>query len=184
MRLVSVFCVLAFLASVASGEVLTFDAADAPAVGGADGGVPTWNAGGYWDVAVTGTWQGCWLSYEFGDMSAMTDLTVDLKGDYSSSGFSMVLVSEDGAGGWLGWYRRITGLGNYGDWTTVTMDLDEANWDNWGGTWAEVIGNVKGMEMYHFGAPSSSFDNLGFVPEPATLGLLAVGLVGLLRRRR
>ena len=175
--------VFSIAATGATADIVTCDAADNPVVGLMDGGVPTWNAGGYWDIGSTGGYyDGCTFDWAYGDVLSMTDFTVDLKGDFTTSGLGVTIFNH--SAGWLGRQQHISGLGNYTEWTTVTIPLVEANWDDLGGTWGEVLGNVTRLELFSFPLPSSSMDNVGFVPEPATMTLLVLGGLVLMRRKR
>lgn len=160
--------------------IVGFDAADSPAVDAGDGATATWNAGAYWDYTSGGDWGFAAFAYPFGDVTGMT-FTVDLKGNFGGSRDLAVCMYNDSTG-WAGRFAHMN-VPATPDWTTYTIDLVEADWDDWGGDWQDVVGNVTGLEFY-FLAPSGSFDNAGFVPEPAALLLLTAGGAAVLRRRR
>ena len=178
----TILAVFSIAATGAMADIVTFDAADNPVVTHMDGGLPTWNAAGYWDIGSGGQYfDGCTFDWAYGDVLSMTHFTADLKGDFTTSGLGVTIFNH--SAGWLGRQQHISGLGNYTEWTTVTIPLLEANWDDFGGTWAEVLGNVTRLELFSLPSPSSSMDNVGFVPEPASLTLLGLGGLALLRRR-
>ena len=180
--IITFLAVFSIAATGAMADIVTFDAADNPVVGHMDNGLPAWNAGGYWDIASGGLLNdGCTFDWAYGDVLSMTDFTAALKGDFTTSGLGVTIFNH--SAGWLGRQQHISGLGNYTEWTTVTIPLVEANWDDMGGTWGEVLGNVTRLELFSLPSPSSSIDNVGFVPEPTSLTLLALGALVLMRRR-
>jgi hypothetical protein len=181
--IITFMAVFSIAATDAMADIVTFDAADNPVVSHVDQGSPTWNAGGYWDISSAGeSHDGCTFDWAYGNVLSMTAFTVDLKGDFTISGFAVTIYNHSDE--WLEWRQRISGLDNYTEWTTVTIPMVEANWENINGTWGEVMGNVTRLELYAFPSPSSSMDNVGFVPEPATMSMLAIGGLALIRRRR
>ena len=187
MKILLVACILIVLAAgPAFGAIVTFDTDTTPPVT-VDGALTaTWNAGQYWDVSgVGGRWAGAIITHNFGDVTAMPQLTLDLKGPFSgdnNEGVRVVLVG--GGGSYASPYLNTPDTPN---WTTYTVDMIEGNWASWGGTWNGMLGDVTDVALYHWplaASGTSSFDNVGFVPEPISLSLLGVGGLALLRRRR
>ena len=181
--IITFMAIFSIAATNAMADIVTFDAADNPVVSQMDQGSPTWNTGGYWDISSLGQYNdGCTFDWAYGNVLSMTDFTVDLKGDFTTSGLGVTIYNRSAE--WLSWRQHIGGLDNYTEWTTVTIPLVEANWENIDGTWGEVLGDVTTLELYSLPLPSSSMDNVGFVPEPATMSMLAIGGLALLRRRK
>ena len=187
MRGIALVAVLALAVSGASGQVLGFDT-DVQAVLNPDPLVATWNAGGWVDVpnGSGGNWNGIEIGYAYGDMSALPTITMDLIGDWANdttSGLDIVIFGP----GWANsvYLHDALTLGTYADWTTVTIPVATVlAGEVWGGTPAGTIADVAGFSLYTFPTSGASIDNLGFVPEPATLGLLAIGALALIRRKR
>jgi hypothetical protein len=66
------------------------------------------------------------------------------------------------------------------DWTTITEDVD------FGAGHEYLVVDIRsgGHDGWNVALPAVGVDNVAFVPEPATLGLLALGGAAIIRRRR
>ena len=181
-------CAMLAMCSAASAGMICDFATSGTAVLVNDPATMTWNAGGWVDVTgADGTdYNGIDIAYAYGDITGMTHITMDLIGDWDTSASSEIDIVVYSTGWAAARYKgEVATVTDYGSWTTVTVAFNGfAGWDDWGGTAAEVISDAGGMSIYTWPTTGGSIDNLGFVPEPVSLSLLAVGSLALLRRRR
>ena len=200
--MMAVVCVA--LVSVASATTSTFDTDDEgwTITGDAQGSsvVATYHAtggnpGGY--ISATDNVQGGVWYFKapeafHGNFTAgyNTNLTFDLKQSSLNSQFDSVDVYLRGGGLEL----TFDTPNNPGtEWTSYSLNLSETGGWLIGGAaptqtqMLQVLGNVTDLQIrgeFVTGADIGSLDNVTMVPEPATLALLAIGGVGLLKRRR
>ncbi|MFW6154127.1 MAG: PEP-CTERM sorting domain-containing protein [Planctomycetota bacterium] len=118
------------------------------------------------DLSRTGSW---WSPMWFGGPRLVDSLAVIGEGTWDDPD-----VPGDGA--WATWTFTIASDGN------VTIDNDDNSKTMAMGPAAEVW--LSGGRSDFALNGTALFDNVTFVPEPATLGLLALGGLGLIRRRR
>ena len=146
-----------------SSTLATFDASNDPSVSGSN---MTHNAAGYWEgTGMGGKWNGVEWTYAYGDMGSMTDITFDLKGNFSTDGTDArgigVYIYN---GSMTAWNSFNYDLGDYADFTTATKSLASGDWSFGGGasTMADILADVTKIMVY--GLPTSAFavDNAGF----------------------
>jgi hypothetical protein len=159
---------------------------------------PGGNPGGYISGSVTNTDTGhslyaMWTNdtARFGDMNGTT-LTIDTMVTGGASGTAQFYVGRGGTyfvdGQW--------DISSDANWTTHQAELNTTNFVPWTGvndgvyTLAEVLQAPTDVGIFFgggmaTGAGTLNIDNYGTVPEPATMGLLILGgLAALARRRR
>jgi alkaline phosphatase D len=100
-------------------------------------------------------------------------------------------VGLTGGGISISWYELSSP--NVGVWTSRNISLEPAEWwksDNTNPTIAEmkqVLGNLTGLFIraeYKGGPDYAYLDNVVLTPEPATVALLGLGALSLLRRKK
>ena len=117
--------------------------------------------GGGWDVGILGVTPGTTETF-----------TIDLKTFAGTAGGGLK-VEAWGANVLLGNSGDVNAPGAFADWTTFTFD------------WAVPLGTDKMIFVPLWGSASTvGFDNVGVVPEPATLGLLGIGAAAMVVIRR
>jgi hypothetical protein len=159
-------------------------------------GVTTWNAaggnpGGY----ISGVSQNLYavwtyVTAPYGDMTGLT-LTIDTKVTNSETGNAQFYVGRGGAyfidGAWA--------IGADTTWTTHRVILDASHFTKWTGvdtgayTFAQVLQAPDDIGIFFGGSVASGagnvlVDNFGTIPEPATICLLGLGALSLLKKRR
>lgn len=77
-----------------------------------------------------------------------------------------------------------------GDWFTVTVPINSANWSIDDGSWASILANVTTLAIHielvvNEGSldDQAGIDNVTLVPNPATAAVLVLALAALRRRR-
>jgi hypothetical protein len=203
-RILISMAAVALMAAFSTAAQSTFDLDDEgwTITGDAQGGgvLPTWessggNPGGYisaTDNVQGGTWYFNAPDAFHGDFSSAygTNLTFDLRQSRITSQFDNVDVYLRGAGMDL----TFDTAGNPGtDWTGYSLLLTEAGGWDLGGLaptqteFQQVLADVTDLQIrgeYVSGADVGDLDNVVFVPEPATMVLLGIGGLAVLRRSR
>ena len=202
--LIGSLVVLALTAASSTAALSTFDTDDEgwTITGDAQGGgaSPTWessggNPGGYisaTDDVQGGTWYFKAPAAFHGDFSSAygTNLTFDLRQSRTSSQFDNVDVYLSGGGLDL---TFDTAYNPGTEWTGYNLLLTEVGgWQLSGSppTQAEfqqVLGDVTDLQIrgeYVSGSDVGDLDNVVLVPEPATMVLLGVGGLAVLKRSR
>jgi len=134
---------------------------------------------------------GNWLA----DGATVTTMTVSVRHNYSTSlNFYSRIGSGGGAGASLAYDPQFEIAPN--TWTTVTIPIMDGNppFLSYGaGNFTSAFGGVLNVQLGFYLPPSTTFTNLRMdvdnvsvtvVPEPASLGLIALGGLGVLVRRR
>jgi len=167
--------------------VITFDTPSSPFVTGYN---LDHNYGGWWDssgMPGNGKWMRfCALDYPFGDVRG-TVITIDLKGNWASntgtSGVGVYIFSGPDKAIWNDFTLPAA---DTGDFVTFTQSFTGGKWllDGDATSVDDVLSNVTHIEL--MGAPMTpfSYDNFGFVPEPAIAPMLCAAAIALARRRR
>ncbi|MFP4055184.1 MAG: laminin B domain-containing protein [Phycisphaerae bacterium] len=195
---------LAMAAAFSTAAVSTFGTDDEgwTITGDAQGGgaTPTWessggNPGGYisaTDDVQGGTWYFNAPAAFHGDFSSAygTSLTFDLRQSSTSSQFNNVDVYLRGGGLDLT-FDTASNPGT--DWTGYSLLLTESGgWQLSGSAptqaeFQQVLGDVTDLQIrgeYVSGSDVGDLDNVVFLPEPATMVLLGIGGLAMLRRSR
>jgi len=111
--------------------------------------------------------------------------TVDIRGAVPSvDGIGMFLLLESAGVGT--WAAGLALPGTYDDWQSFTVLLEESLFvplRSPAGSFDNMVENITGVFLGNPGI-GTQIDNAGWTPEPATLGLLVLGSVGVLRRRK
>jgi hypothetical protein len=178
-RCLTLMTVIGVLAAAAQADVIEFDAPVSTlhtAGGGAmthiaSGGSP----GGYYNI-ITCHYTKMTYFLKIDVPASGCILTMDVRGDFTHIDHRLGGQADIGKiGGGTDYRSYSMGLDqNYTDWTTVQVDL---------GSLGYTPDKLKQIILRY--VPSGyDIDNIGLVPEPAALGLLALGGLALIRRRR
>ena len=128
------------------------------------------NAAGYYDLHV-GTANDKITFVDRLALQGETHFTFDILGDNSHGDMFCTIQLDD-----TKYYISPDANYNFTQWTTIVTPLPAAA----GATQVRLLSFQPGYS----GGTDFSVDNVGMVPEPATLSLLALGGLALIRRRR
>ncbi len=153
------------------------------------------NPGGYIDVVVAAygylsspaKFLGDLSAYDGGTFSFDAILIDDASGNQAGSyAFGEVTISDgtnSASTDFFPWDQRP----GTGSWSSYSHDFTAESFNVTQVVWDDILDNVSGLSIQvntYQGEEEYGLDNIVLVPEPMTVGLLALGGFALLRRRR
>jgi|MudIll2142460700_1097286.scaffolds.fasta_scaffold93453_1 hypothetical protein len=154
------------------------------AIGGNPGGYisASDNAGTWWRFVSPSSWAGDWSGYANGTIQ------FDLKPLISDANQHLHYVEIWSGSNYMYWDTNV--LPPVGQWTNFQLQLTDANFTEDGASFSEILANVTALkilgDIVNGYNDTTGLDNVsvvaggvGAVPEPATLFLLAAGLIGI-----